>query len=119
MLKGKLTHRKPTIASTSPFVKIPLPVLKSHSTNEIVADLFFVQKHIDLLMKSRVHKFHGANANCQGREKIKTSTVIKAFLKNGLCGISLAGVHIDNEFEKMQLLVAPILMQTRQICARN
>lgn len=108
MLRGKSTQGRPNLVTQHPFINIPSPVLHLHPTNEIAVNFFFVQKRIFLLMKYRIYKSFGVNVNCRGRGKVETSAAIKLFLnKFGLRGISVTGIHGDNEFEKYVPLSPP------------
>ena len=117
LLQGKMTRKRPNYMQKAKRVQIPSPVIMHHPTDEVAVDFFFVQQRIYLLMRSRVYKFFGLNANCRGRGKIETSTAIKTFINAfGYRGISITCIHGDNEFEKIRPLVAPIHVET---CGRD
>ena len=117
MLQGKMTHKRPQHLHQILQVQIPAPVLKSHPCDDIAVNFFFVQQQIYLLMKSRVYKFYGLNANCRGRGKVETAAAIKTFLNAfGLRGIRINSIFGDNKFEKIKPLVAPIHVET---CGRD
>ena len=117
ILKGKMTRQRPQHILQAKRVQIPSPVLAHHPVDDIAVDFFFVNKRIYLLMKSRIYKFHGLNANCRGRGKIETSTAIKHFINQfSQRGITIQAIHGDNEFEKIRPLVAPISVE---LCGRE
>ena len=108
ILQGKMVRKKNQHKAQIERVAIPSPILKSHPSDSVSADFFFVEGKPYLLMKSRVYKFHGLNCS-KGRGKVETIKALKTYLnKFGLRGITITSLHGDNEFTMVEEALRPI-----------
>ena len=76
ILQGKIVREKNQHKAQIDRVAIPSPILKSHPSDSVSADFFFVEGKPYLLMKSRVYKFYGLNCS-RGRGKVETIKALK------------------------------------------